>query len=128
MGRELQKHHGQKPQIVMTMPLLEGLDGQNKMSKSLGNYIGIDEPAKDVFGKVMSISDELMWRYYQLLSNKSSAQIEELKVGHPRHAKVELAKELWQDFITNKQLSKLKKILMRAFEIIYNPKILKSLV
>ena len=79
MGRELQKHHGQKPQCVLMMPLLEGLDGVNKMSKSLGNYIGIDEPAFEIFGKVMSISDDLMWRYYELLSFKSSNEIATLK-------------------------------------------------
>ncbi len=67
MGRELQKHFGQRPQIVMTMPLLEGLDGVNKMSKSLGNYIGINESAKEMFDKIMSISDLLMWRYFELL-------------------------------------------------------------
>ena len=68
MGRELQKHYGQKPQVILTMPLLEGLDGVNKMSKSLGNYVGIDEPPDEIFGKLMSISDELMWRYIELLS------------------------------------------------------------
>src|SRR5947207_9670714 len=68
MGRELQKHFGQPPQIVMTVPLLEGLDGVQKMSKSLNNYVGIDEPPTTMFGKLMSISDELMWRYYDLLS------------------------------------------------------------
>ena len=70
MGRELQREYGQEAQVVLTMPLLEGLDGVQKMSKSLGNYIGINEPAEEIFGKVMSISDELMWRYYELLSEK----------------------------------------------------------
>src|SRR5215204_5487619 len=68
MGRELQKHFGQKPQVILTMPLLEGLDGVNKMSKSLGNYVGINEPPAEMFGKLMSVSDELMWRYIELLS------------------------------------------------------------
>jgi tyrosyl-tRNA synthetase len=77
MGRELQKHFGQKPQIVMTMPLLEGLDGVNKMSKSLGNYIGINESPKDMLDKIMSISDPLMWRYFELLSFRPLAEIEE---------------------------------------------------
>src|SRR6186713_2285226 len=72
MGRGLQEHFGQPPQIVLTMPLLEGLDGVNKMGKSLGNYIGINEPANDIFGKTMSISDELMWRWYTLLSFRAS--------------------------------------------------------
>ena len=77
MGRELQKHFGQRPQIVITMPLLEGLDGVNKMSKSLGNYIGINESPKDMFDKMMSISDLLMWRYYELLSFQPLEIIEE---------------------------------------------------
>ena len=75
MGRELQKHFGQRPQIVITMPLLEGLDGVNKMSKSLGNYIGINESAKEMFDKIMSISDLLMWRYYELLSFRTLTEI-----------------------------------------------------
>jgi len=78
MGRELQKHYGQEPQCVVMVPLLEGLDGVNKMSKSLGNYIGIAEPAKEIFGKTMSVSDTLMWRYYELLSFRSSAEIAQL--------------------------------------------------
>jgi len=68
VGRELQKHYGQKPQVILTMPILEGLDGVQKMSKSLDNYIGINEPAEEMFGKLMSVSDELMWRYFELLS------------------------------------------------------------
>ena len=79
VGRELQKHYGQAPQCVLTMPLLEGLDGVNKMSKSLGNYIGINEPPKEIFGKLMSVSDDLMWRYYELLSFRGNAEIARLK-------------------------------------------------
>lgn len=99
MGRELQKHHGQEPQTVLMMPLLEGLDGANKMSKSLGNYIGINEPPSQIFGKVMSISDDLMWRYYDLLSFRSARELDELrqsvKAGqNPRDVKVALAVEL----------------------------------
>ncbi len=99
VGRELQKHYGQAPQCVMTVPLLEGLDGVNKMSKSLGNYIGIYEPASEIFGKVMSISDELMWRYYELLSFRSVAEIVALRNSisegrNPRDVKVMLAQEL----------------------------------
>ena len=75
VGRELQREWGQAPQTVITMPLLEGLDGVNKMSKSLGNYIGINEPADEIFGKIMSISDELMLRYYELLSDLTVAQV-----------------------------------------------------
>lgn len=99
MGRELQKAEGQRPQTVMMMPLLEGLDGVQKMSKSLGNYIGITEPANDMFGKIMSISDELMWRYYELLSFRPLTDIEALRAEvaagkNPRDVKVALAKEI----------------------------------
>ncbi|WP_131112014.1 tyrosine--tRNA ligase [Sulfuricystis thermophila] len=99
VGRELQKHYGQTPQCILTMPLLEGLDGVNKMSKSLGNYIGIAEPPREIFGKLMSISDELMWRYYELLSFRSSNEIAQLKRdvaegANPRDIKISLAQEL----------------------------------
>jgi tyrosyl-tRNA synthetase len=98
-GRELQKQYGQEPQVVLTMPLLEGLDGVKKMSKSLGNYIGITEPPDEMFGKVMSISDELMWRYFDLLSYKTLADIDRLKKKaaegkNPRDIKLLLAHEL----------------------------------
>ena len=99
MGRELQKQMGQRPQTIITMPLLEGTDGVRKMSKSLGNYIGIDEAADEMFGKIMSISDELMWRYYQLLSLQSEAELTQAKAAivsgeNPRDYKIRLAKEL----------------------------------
>ncbi|HGG59149.1 MAG TPA: tyrosine--tRNA ligase [Gammaproteobacteria bacterium] len=99
MGRQLQEAFGQTPQVVMTMPLLEGLDGVNKMSKSLGNYIGIDEPPDEMFGKIMSISDELMWRYFELLSFRPTAEIDQLRdeIGagrNPRDVKFELAREI----------------------------------
>ncbi len=99
VGRELQKHYGQAPQCVLTMPLLEGLDGVNKMSKSLGNYIGIDEAPREIFGKVMSVSDELMWRYFDLLSFRDSTEIARLKASvtnglNPRNVKVMLGQEL----------------------------------
>lgn len=99
VGRELQKHYGQAPQCILTMPLLEGLDGVNKMSKSLGNYIGIAEPPQEIFGKVMSISDDLMWRYLDLLSFRSSQEIFNLKRDvdsgvNPRDVKILLAQEL----------------------------------
>jgi len=99
MGRELQKSEGQRPQTVLMMPLLEGLDGVQKMSKSLGNYIGITDKPGDMFGKIMSISDKLMWRYYQLLSFKPIDVIEgykaEVEAGaNPRDIKIALAKEL----------------------------------
>jgi tyrosyl-tRNA synthetase len=88
VGRELQREYGQMPQIVITMPLLEGTDGVNKMSKSLGNYIGINEASRDMFGKVMSISDELMRRYYELLTEED---LEKAKALHPKEAKLRLA-------------------------------------
>jgi len=99
MGRELQKSEGQRPQTVLMMPLLEGLDGVQKMSKSLGNYIGITDSPSDMFGKIMSISDVLMWRYYELLSFKPLAEIEGYKTDiengkNPRDVKIDLAKEL----------------------------------
>lgn len=99
MGRELQKDFNQSPQCVLTMPLLEGLDGVNKMSKSLGNYIGIDEPPGEIFGKVMSLSDDLMWRYFDLLSFRSATEIAELQNQaeggrNPRDIKAMLGKEL----------------------------------
>ena len=99
MGRELQKHYGQTPQCILTMPLLEGLDGVNKMSKSLGNYIGITEPPAEIFGKIMSVSDELMWRYIELLSYASLARMAEWKdqvAGgtNPRDIKVRFAQEI----------------------------------
>jgi tyrosyl-tRNA synthetase len=99
VGRELQKHYGQAPQCVLMMPLLEGLDGVNKMSKSLGNYVGIAEPPKEIFGKLMSVSDELMWRYFDLLSFRGNEEIAGLKrevAGgrNPRDVKVMLAQEI----------------------------------
>jgi tyrosyl-tRNA synthetase len=103
VGRQLQELYGQEPQVVITMPLLEGLDGVNKMSKSLGNYIGITEPAEQMFGKLMSISDDLMWRYFDLLSFRTNADIERLKAEcaagrNPRDVKFELGVEIVDRF------------------------------
>lgn len=103
MGRNLQREFDQEPQVVITTPLLEGLDGVNKMSKSLNNYIGIDESPNEMFGKVMSISDELMWKYYELLTDLSPAEISNLRSQisegkNPRDVKVELAKLIIKDF------------------------------
>ena len=98
VGRDLMRHYGMEPQCIMTFPLLEGLDGVEKMSKSLGNYIGVEEEADSQFGKLMSISDELMWRYYELLSLKSEEEIAELKKGHPKEAKIALALEIVERF------------------------------
>jgi len=103
VGRQLQESYGQKPQVVLTMPLLEGLDGVQKMSKSLGNYIGIAEPFDEMFGKIMSISDDLMWRYLELLSFTSMVEIAQWKKAceagsNPRDVKVRLGQEIVQRF------------------------------
>jgi tyrosyl-tRNA synthetase len=102
VGRQLQKEYGQPPQVCLTGPLLEGIDAREvdgkivgeKMSKSVGNYVGIDEPAQEQYGKLMSVSDGLMWRYYELLSRRSLTEIEALRREHPKTAKSELAKEI----------------------------------
>jgi tyrosyl-tRNA synthetase len=94
VGRELQREYGQEQQIVLTMPLLEGLDGVQKMSKSLGNYIGINEPANQQFGKVMSISDDLMFRYYELLTDVPLSEIQTLRQRHPMDVKADLARRI----------------------------------
>ena len=104
VGRTLQHEYGQEPQVIMTMPLLEGLDGVQKMSKSLGNYVGINEPPAEMFGKVMSVSDDLMWRYYLLLTDMTAQDIEALKQrvasgeAHPLALKKELARRIVVDF------------------------------
>jgi len=104
MGRNLQREFEQEPQVIMTTPLLEGLDGVQKMSKSLGNYVGIEEPADEMFGKVMSISDELMWKYYELLTDVSTDDLNALRfrceseAENPRDAKVALARSIITDF------------------------------
>ncbi len=104
MAREIQRAYGHEPEIIMTVPLLEGLDGVNKMSKSYNNYIGINEPADDIYGKAMSISDDMMWRYYELLTDLTPTDVAQLKSAvekgarHPRDVKSELAKKLVADF------------------------------
>ena len=108
VGRALQKDFGQEPQALLTMPILEGTDGVQKMSKSLDNYIGITEPPSEIFGKIMSISDELMVRYYELLSDASAERIEEIKAGtvHPMEAKKDLAAELVARFYSSAEAEK----------------------
>jgi tyrosyl-tRNA synthetase len=107
VGRELQRAYGQESQVVLTMPILEGLDGVQKMSKSLGNYIGIYEPPLEMYGKVMSISDELMWRYYELLTDLSLADIEKLKRdAHPMQTKKDLARRIVADFDSEEAAAK----------------------
>jgi tyrosyl-tRNA synthetase len=103
VGRQLQQHYGQPPQVIITLPLLEGLDGVQKMSKSLDNYVGITEPPGEMFGKLMSISDELMWRYYDLLSFRGNAEIAALKAEvadglNPRDVKFLLCEEIIERF------------------------------
>jgi tyrosyl-tRNA synthetase len=99
VGRELQRAYGQEPQVVLTTPILEGLDGVQKMSKSLGNAIGIHEPPLEMYGKIMSVSDEIMWRYYELLTDVSMTEIEKMKrESHPMQAKKELARRIVADF------------------------------
>lgn len=100
MGRNLQREYAQEPQVILTTPLLEGLDGVNKMSKSLDNYIGIDDSPREMFGKIMSISDDLMWKYYELLTDYSPQVISSMKTSlqNPRDFKVELAKRIIKDF------------------------------
>jgi tyrosyl-tRNA synthetase len=104
MAREIQRAYGQVPQVIMTTPLLEGLDGVNKMSKSYGNYIGINEAPDDIYGKAMSVSDAMMWRYYELLTDLTVTEVAQLKADvesgarHPRDVKSELAKKLVADF------------------------------
>jgi len=105
--REIQREYGLSPQVVFTMPILVGLDGERKMSKSLGNYVGINEPPGEMFGKLMSIPDELMWTYYELVTDRTPQEIAELKkeVGsgklHPMDAKMRLAEEVVGDFHSN---------------------------
>src|SRR5437588_6121642 len=104
MGRNLQREYGQEPQVCVVMPLLEGTDGVQKMSKSLNNYIGINEPPQEIFGKVMSVSDDLMWRYYELLTDVKVPEIEQMKADaaagrqHPMQLKKALARRIVQDF------------------------------
>jgi len=120
VGRQLQEVHGKSPQVVITMPILEGLDGNQKMSKSLGNYVGIDEPAKEMFGKIMSISDDLMWRYFELLSFKNFGEIEQykeqVKTGtNPRDIKFELAEEIITRFHNSKSAQDAKNDFVKRF-------------
>ena len=121
VGRDLQTQYGQEPQCVLTMPILEGLDGVNKMSKSLDNYISVVDTPRDMFGKTMRVSDELMYRYYELLSNITGSQLEQLKrdvksgVKHPRQVKVDLAKFLVTRFHSSSDASNAEEEFNRIF-------------
>jgi len=117
MGRNLQREYNQESQVAVIMPLLEGTDGVQKMSKSLGNYIGINEPPQEIFGKVMSISDELMWRYYELCTDLSPAEIASLRASdrNPRDIKVDLAKKLVADFYSRADADAAEEEFIRRF-------------
>jgi len=121
MAREIQRGYGVEPQVIMTTPLLEGLDGVNKMSKSLDNYIGITESPDDIYGKAMSISDELMWRYYELLTDQTRDEIGQLKNDvesgkrHPRDVKSELAKKIVADFHSQSEADQAESEFIRRF-------------
>ncbi|MBA7529886.1 Tyrosine--tRNA ligase [subsurface metagenome] len=112
MGRQLQRDFNQKPQVIITMPLLEGTDGVKKMSKSYGNYVGITEPPEEMFGKIMSISDELMVKYYELLTEEN---LDKVKKMHPRQAKAELAKELVQKYYSETEAKKAEEEFEKVF-------------
>jgi len=121
VGRELQRTYNQEPQVVITVPILEGLDGTNKMSKSLGNYVGIDEAPEEMFGKIMSISDELMWRWFDLLSFKSSKEIQLLQAEqadgmNPRDIKISLAKEIIARFHDDQTADEAEKNFINQFQ------------
>jgi len=121
MAREIQRAYGMEPQVIMTTPLLEGLDGVNKMSKSLNNYIGITEPPDEIYGKAMSISDDLMWRYYELLTEMTPAEVAQLKseveagARHPRDVKSQLAKKLVADFHSQSEADRAEAEFIRRF-------------
>ena len=119
VGRDIQSAYGQEPQVVITMPLLEGLDGVNKMSKSLGNYVGINESAKDMFGKLMSVSDELMYKYYELLTDENVTKIKADVASsalHPKQAKVNLAKIITAQYHSRAEADKQAEEFDRAFK------------
>jgi tyrosyl-tRNA synthetase len=117
VGRNLQREYSQEPQVILTTPLLEGLDGVNKMSKSLNNYIGIDENPNEMFGKVMSISDDLMWRYYELVTDVTPAEIEKMHNSdeNPRNLKVNLAKLIIKDFHSQLAANEAEENFIRQF-------------
>ncbi len=117
VGRNLQREYSQEPQVILTTPLLEGLDGVNKMSKSLNNYVGIDENPNEMFGKVMSITDDLMWKYYDLLTDSTPTEIEAMKAGdeNPRNLKVNLAKLIIRDFHSAEDANKAEEDFVARF-------------
>ena len=134
MGRNLQREYEQEAQVAVITPLLEGTDGVQKMSKSLGNYIGIDEPANEIFGKVMSISDDLMWKYYELLTDCTMAQIDQMRAEiesankNPRDAKVRLARQIITDFYSATEAQAAQDEFNRVFREKQVPDDIKTIV
>src|SRR5437773_2815873 len=127
MGRELQRHFGQESQVVLTMPILEGLDGVQKMSKSLGNAIGINEPPLEIYGKIMSISDDMMWRYYELLTDVQIADIEKMKrESHPMEAKKDLACRIVTDFHSAEAARKAREDWAKQFQKRETPDVIEK--
>ena len=127
VGREFQKEYGQEPQVVMTTPLIEGLEGVQKMSKSLGNYVGITDPPQEMFGKIMSISDDLMYRYYEFCTDLSLAEIERIRQDvaaerrHPKDVKAKLAKIIVSEFHSAQAASEAEEEFNRIFAQRMNP-------
>ena len=121
LGRDLQEQESQEGQVGLFLPILEGVDGVNKMSKSLNNHVGITEPAAEIFGKTMSISDELMWRWYAVLLNKSATEIKSLKGGHPMEAKKALAESLTDRFAGAREGNKAREAFEKVFSKRQNP-------
>lgn len=127
VGRDIQREFGQEPQVLLMTPLLEGLDGVEKMSKSLGNYVGIDEPPEEIYGKLMSISDDLMWRYYELLTDLSAQEIDRLRQGvasghlHPMKVKSDLARLVVRDFHSEAAARQAEDLFARVFRQRENP-------
>jgi tyrosyl-tRNA synthetase len=129
VGRELQRAYGQESQVVLTTPILEGLDGVQKMSKSLGNAIGIHEPPLEMYGKIMSISDEMMWRYYELLTDVSLAEIEKMKrEAHPMQAKKDLARKIVNDFYSTDIAALAADQWVKQFQTTETPDVLEHVV
>jgi len=127
VSREIQRAYGQEAEVIITMPILEGTDGVNKMSKSLGNYIGVEEPPKEMFGKTMSISDDLMWRYYGLLFSKTQQEIEEMKKLHPMDMKKQLAGMLVERFWGKEDADKARADFENVFSKRQNPDEMKEI-
>src|SRR6266849_6068044 len=129
MGRELQRGYGQESQVVLTMPILEGLDGVQKMSKSLGNAIGVTEPPLEMYGKIMSISDEMMWRYYELLTDVQLPEIEKMRrESHPMEAKKDLARRIVTDFHSADAATKAAEDWAKPFQKGGTPDVLEQVI